>query len=416
MIVIGGGVIGLMTGWRLADAGLNVILLERGRCGQEASWAGAGLLDPGAPSNTSPIAELRRASLALYPDFAARLQSLTGIDVEYNRCGSLDLVMAESQRRLVMQAAERESEHAASSSTTTVPRWLSQPEIAAVEPAVTHRVLGAMLKPDVGQVRSTRLTAALFKTCGQAGVRIVEHADVNELVAADSPSTETTRVCGVRTSTGLYRARHVVLAAGAWTAGIGVAQSGAQAPQNPLQVGSRRGQPPPVRVATNPLAARVAGMLPVYPVRGQIVLYRLPSPPIQHVIEVGSRYLIARNDGHVLVGSTREHDAGFDKSTTATAIAGLRTFAQEILPCLSESEVVRSWAGLRPGTPDGRPYIGFMPGLDGLIAATGHYMSGIILAPVTAEIVTECILHGVSRRDLRPFAPGRNIDSAGQDD
>jgi glycine oxidase len=213
------------------------------------------------------------------------------------------------------------------------------------------------------------MLAALVTACERAGVRIIEQTAVKAYEVSGD------RVTGVVCPDTTHHAGHVVLCAGAWSSRI---------------------EP-----------AAVSALIPVHPVKGQIVLAKMPEPPFTHVINRRDNYLVPRDDGHVLIGATKEPEAGFDKRNTAKETAGLMTAAIEMVPRLGEACVIGMWAGLRPGTPDQRPYIGPVPGFDGLIAATGHYRIGFTLAPITADIVRDLIVSGQCAFDLTRCRPGR---------
>ena len=369
VVIIGGGVIGCTTAYRAAQAGLRVTVVERGACGSESSWAGAGILLPGSHARMDPLALIRRASVARYPAFAAELLERTGIDPQYLPCGGLDLITDSNQDA----AADREVAAADGRQTPAgepVVERLTPRQTGILEPAVTSEIRGALLRRDVAQVRNPRLMRALRVACLQAGVRVLTHTEVIDL------AVEGSRVVGVRTPEGRLPAGQVVLAAGAWSSRVD---------------------------------RRLEGQLTVYPVRGQIVLLEKLPRPFERVIEHGSHYLVCRADGRILVGATEEHTAGYDKRNTAAGVARLLGIAERFVPALREATLVRAWAGLRPGTPDRRPYIGPVPGLDGLWAATGHFRSGLILAPITAELVVQLLTCGKTEADIRPFAPGRAV-------
>ncbi len=369
VIIIGGGVIGCATAYRLAQAGLSVTVVERGACGRESSWAGAGILLPGSQARTDPRAAIRRASLARYARLVSELMERTGINSEYAVCGGLDLITDDDQDA----AADRETAAAAGKATGSgepVVERLTADQTHGLEPAVTPEIRGALLLRDVAQVRNPRLMSALLAACCQAGVRFVTQTEVVDL------STEGSRVTGVATTRGTLSAGHVVLAAGAWSSRID---------------------------------QRLGGLLEVYPVRGQIVLLEMLPQSFTRVIEHGSNYLVCRADGKILVGATEEHESGYDKRNTANGVAKLLRAAERFIPVLRQATVLQTWAGLRPCTPDRMPYIGPVPGLDGLLAATGHFRSGLILAPVTADLITQLIIKGKTELGIDPFLPGRTI-------
>ena len=184
------------------------------------------------------------------------------------------------------------------------------------------------------------------------------------------------RVLGVETGVGRFEAGTTVLCAGAWAS------------------------------ALDPLLTE---HMPIHPVRGQIVLLQMDARPFERIINIEERhfYMVPRDGGLVLVGSTEEHDAGFSKRNTAAALARLSSLALQYVPVLSQAAVVRTWAGLRPGTPDRRPFMGLVPGLKNLIAATGHFRTGLTTAPVVADIVLELLQTGSCRYNLAKAAPGR---------
>ena len=238
------------------------------------------------------------------------------------------------------------------------------------EPAITGDLMGAKYVPTTGQVRNPRLLAALKAACASGGVSIVEGCEVKQLIV------QSERVTGVRTADGTCSAQHVVLAAGCWS---------------------------------SLLDEQLAALMPVVPVRGQIALLEMPARPFEHVLERGRGYLVPRADGRIILGATQEPEAGYDCSITVAGVAGLLNLGLRLVPGLGAARLAQTWAGLRPGTPDGRPFIGPVPGFAGLIAATGHFRSGLTLAPVTARVVVELISHGTAPYDLARCLPGREI-------
>ncbi|MGE0480828.1 MAG: NAD(P)/FAD-dependent oxidoreductase [Phycisphaerae bacterium] len=394
VLVLGGGVIGCASALRLAQAGLSVTLIERGACGRESSWAGAGILDEGSLARRDPLALLRRASVARWPDFAAEVQERSGCDVGYVRCGALDLIHDDNQHA----AALRESGLA-----IEAPRIDDQPraemltaaQVAVREPLVTRELRGALLKRSMAQVRNPRLMRGLRIACARVGVRMVEHTPVGALwvepaTLADADAhafhgRPAVRVCGVETAGGRYAAPHTVLAAGAWSSQI---------------------------------AAELNAVMPVYPVRGQIALLELGAPAFRHILYSGRTYLVCRDDGRILTGSSEEHDSGFDRRNTTYAVESILRAAQRVVPALRDATLLQTWAGLRPGTPDRLPWLGPVPGLAGLFAATGHFRSGLTLAPITAALVTQWITGTATELDCGPFRPGRalrRVEGEGED-
>ncbi|MFH0982355.1 MAG: glycine oxidase ThiO [Planctomycetota bacterium] len=367
VIVIGGGAIGLCVAWRLGQRGIRVTLLERGACGQEASWAAAGILAPGNPNRRGPMSTLHLKSLDLYPAFVAELQEATSLDLEYTRCGRIELCATEQRYRMglseVRAAASRRMPDG-----QPVLEMFTLEQAKEREPGIGCEAFGALLCRVSARVRNTRLFKALRGACELAGVTLLEDCPVEGLVVAGE------QVRGVVAKAGHFAADRVVLAAGAWSSSL------------------------------HPRLEQVAR---VFPSKGQAVLLHMEQSPVVGIIKRQHCYLVARPDGDVYLGATDEPEAGFNKRPTTAAMSTLMAAALEMLPWLAEASVVEMWAGLRPRTEDNRPMIGPVPGLEGLIAAYGHYKTGLVFAPLTARIVCDLVLEGRSGYDLSRCLPGR---------
>ena len=357
VLVIGGGVIGLAAARQLAARGRRVVVVERGVCGGESSWAGAGILSPGHPNRRDTLWQLTERSLERYPLWCAELHRESGVDPEYDVRGELSLCFDEESVR-TEQATAHAADEAGRARGIAPGSWIEGEELRRLESAVSENALGARLCHRSATVRNPRLLRALTESCRRRGVKIREQTSVDGLMVDQG------RVRGARVGEDSLLADHVVLAAGAWS---------------------------------SQLHPSLAKLLPVHPVRGQIVLLRSERPLVRHVISCGRHYVVPRRDGHILLGSTEEPEAGFAKRNTADGIAEVIAKALTMARGLADLPVEATWSGLRPGTPDERPYIGPVPGFDGLIAATGHFRSGLTLAPVTADLV-EGIVEG--RSDL----------------
>jgi glycine oxidase len=371
VLVIGGGFIGLASALELARAKLRVTVLERGTLGSEASWAGAGLTKPCSWNRHDPMAQLLRQGIWLHRARNPQFAEETGIDVEYCVCGRLGLLTTDQQVRMArseIPGAERYAEQYGS----PLIEVIDIDEARRIEPAIGADAPAVVRCFATAQLRNPRMIQALRAACEQVGVRIVENAPVTALLREGS------RVIGVRTPNSEYSAGHTVLAAGAWSGRID---------------------------------QDVRSLAPVEPVRGQIALLHMDRILLHHVIERGPCYLIPRRDGHVLVGATTEPDAGFDKSTTKDGIDGLLADAFDIVPALKDASLVKTWAGLRPGTPDHRPVIGTHESCPGLIFATGHYKTGICLMWITARVVCDLIANGRTEVNLERCRPGRDFTS-----
>jgi glycine oxidase len=346
--IVGGGVIGLTTAYYLAKDGVRVAVVDKGELGQEASWAGAGIVSPGNPKRaTSPLGRLKAFSANLYPELSAELREQTGIDNGYRRCGSLELRCSadELEKRRVESVVQ---EGRGEGLTCDV---LDDKQLFALERRLNYDLPGAICFPDVAQVRNPRHVKALVAACANHNVAFYRSSHVHDF------ESEGGRVTALRCAEETIHAARVLLAAGAWSGGLG----------------------------------RTLGLeLPVRPIRGQIVLLNTGQPLLRHVLQAGSEYVVPRPDGRVLVGSTEE-DAGFRKVTTAAGVSGLLRFAQRLVPALASAEVERCWAGLRPGSLDGRPYLGPVPRWDNVFVATGHFRSGIMLSPATGRVMADVI-------------------------
>jgi glycine oxidase len=364
-LIIGGGVIGLSLAYELAGHGQRVVVLDRGEPGREASWAGAGILPPGnSETATDSYERLAGLSGELHPQWAAELRDATGIDTGYRRCGGIHIANETS-----ISSLEAEIRYWRHRRIEVEP--LASEMLADVEPALTTdqaQISAAYLLPGEAQLRNPWHLRALLAACAARGVTIRP----NEAIQGFDVHAQ--RMTAVRTASGSIAADAVCITSGAWTAEI-----------------------------LRPLGPE----LPIRPVRGQIVLFHPPRPLLRQIVNCGARYLVPRDDGRLLAGSTEE-DVGFDKRTTSEGVAGLIDFATQLVPALTEAKVERTWAGLRPGTPDGLPYLGRVPGFENLFIAAGHYRSGLSLSPATAVVMSRLIRGDSPGIDLSPFRLDRS--------
>lgn len=372
VVVIGGGVVGLALARRLAGDGAQVALLERNACGAEASWAGAGILSPCNPHRADPLFHLTERSLALFPGFCDALREETGIDPEYQPCGELQLVFTPDSLGIARSDA-RAAAGRVMPDGGPIYELHDGDAARALEPAVAGNILGALECRQSSHVRNPRLLRALRESCLRRGVRIRENQPATGI------ETDEERLTAVRSGEARYPCGRAVLCAGAWS---------------------------------SLLDSRLSLLMPVHPVRGQMVLMKADVPPIGRIIARGKTYLVPRRDGHILLGSTEEPEAEYVKRNTPAGVAYLLRRAMELVPALADAPVLATWAGLRPGSPDDKPYIGPIPGIDGLYAATGHFRAGLTLSPVTAEAVVALLAGRVYDIDLSAFAPGRAMKTA----
>ncbi|MBP5097835.1 glycine oxidase ThiO [Pseudomonas protegens] len=360
VLVVGGGVIGLLTAFNLASQGQQVRLLERSDLGRESSWAGGGIVSPLYPWRYNPaVTALAHWSQDFYPQLAQQLFSATGVDPQVHVTGLYWLDLEDEAQAL--EWAKREG------------RPLSAVDISAVHDAVP--VLGngyqqAIYMADVANVRNPRLVKSL-----KAALQALPNVQIDEQCTVSGFIREGQQVVGVDSSLGQVRADQVVLCAGAWS---------------------------------GELLGSLGLELPVEPVKGQMILYKCAADFLSCMVLAKGRYAIPRRDGHILVGSTLEHE-GFDKTPTVSALESLKASAVELIPALAEAEVVGHWAGLRPGSPEGIPYIGPVPGFAGLWLNCGHYRNGLVLAPASCQLFCDLLLGNPPIIDPAPYAPEGRI-------
>lgn len=357
-VVIGAGIIGLAVGRELSRRGASTLIIDAHAASSGATQASAGMLAPHIEAaGHEPLHRLTTRSLALYDRFIADVGQDAGTTIEYGRRGTLEVAFdaAEADR---LAAAAAALQHAG-----VTAQWLDGPGAASMEPAMAEP-LGGLFIAEHGYVRVGELAAALAAAARQHGATVLEHCGVDGLTLQGEDDL---RVSAAGAS---HRARRVVVAAGSW--------SGAPALQGP----------------------------PVKPVRGQLIQLGWTGPAVTRVIWSEHCYIVPWSDGSLLVGATVE-DAGFDQRNTVDGVRRLMNAACGVLPGASGATFAGARAGLRPGTPDGLPFIGASPRHPALIFATGHYRNGVLLAPLTAALVADLALDGRSDPDLALTAAER---------
>ena len=363
-LLVGGGVIGLSLAWELARKKLRVTVIDQAEPGREASWAGAGILPPAnRRAARDPYDHLLGLSYDLHARWADELRELTGIDTGYRRCGGIYLARTAGEAAALAGWASVADEQQIEVERMTAEALLDLEPGLACGPEL--RAIYHM--PGEVQLRNPRHLKALRAACESAGVQFQSHVTAHQVVR------EGERVVNIQTSAGPQHAGAFCFTAGAWTGG---------------------------------LLARMGVQCSVLPMRGQIMLFRCPEPPFSRVINEGSRYLVPRDDGRVLAGSTEE-EVGFDRHNTEEGLRELRGFATSIVPALAEAEVERTWAGFRPASFDGFPYLDHFPGTSNAFVAAGHFRSGIYLSPGTAVVMRQLMLGEPVEIDLGPFRFGR---------
>lgn len=358
-VVLGGGLIGSTIALRLAQRNLRVIVLDRSDPGSEASRAAAGILSPQAEAESpSPFYRLSEASRDRYPDFARELQELTGIDVELCLDGVVFVATSEAEQEALDRRVAWQSRAGLS-----VER-LTPNQARELEPVLGPDLTGAVLFPKDGHVENARLTVAVIRAAERAG------ADFRAWEPALSILHDKGKVHGVETAGGALQAPVVVNAAGAWAH----------------------------------LDRRLPFPIPVGPARGEMLSVRARELP-QRVVYSEGVYLVPRLDGRLLLGATMER-GGYDKSIKLRGLVTLWEKAVALVPSVTNARFDSAWAGLRPCTPDQWPLLG-LTAFDGLFLATGHCRNGILLAPLTADILAELITSGRTEWNLGAFSVSR---------
>ena len=371
VVVVGAGVVGLGLGWRLAQRGADVTLFDRATAGSGASSAAAGMLATCAEAEPGEEALVRlgRLSQSLWPDFAAELERASGMAVDLRREGTLVIALtADDQARISHRLAFQKS--------LGLPvEWMSAAEVRRREPHLAPGFAGALFSPEDHQVDNRKLIVALHRAAVGAGARVLEGRGVRQIIVDQD------RAVGVALDDGSrVGADVVVLAAGAWSRGI----------------------------AGLPAAMRP----PVRPVKGQslALLMADASPLVTHVVWGPNVYLVPRRDGRLIIGATVE-EKGFDATLTAGGVLALIEAAWRLVPAIEDLPLLETWVGHRPGSRDDAPILGRGP-LAGLVYATGHHRNGILLTPVTADLVTDVVLNGridpaIAAFALDRFSPAR---------
>jgi len=358
-LIVGGGLIGLLAAHSLCDAGITVAVVERGELGSEASWAGGGILSPLYPWRyPAPVLALARWSQAHYAALCDTLAEETGIDPQWTRSGLLVLDPGDWQEGATWAVRQGSEFH-----------MLTGRELLGCEPALSESLVidpgaRAAWLPDVAQVRNPRLLKALKSSLRSRGVALYENTEVRDLRVVRG------RVTGVTTATGKMGATRVIIAAGAWS---------------------------------GRLLENLGVSLSVSPVRGQMLLFHGRAGLLRRIVLHQDRYIIPRRDGRILAGSTLEQ-VGFDKATTADASLDLHRAALNLMPALANCPVEQQWAGLRPGTPTGVPYIGAHPTMEGLYVCAGHYRNGVVLGLASARLLADLVLDRSPIIDPNPYA------------
>jgi glycine oxidase len=345
VVIAGGGIVGVSLARELRKHGANVLIVERGEPGREASHAAAGMLAWSDPLLPESLTKLARASAGLYPEFVHEIEDESGMRVDLRAEGHIVYFEQPPGK----EAAEW--------------RRLTPDEIARLEPRLEYSGQAAYWTPE-GSVDPRALIAASVKAAKHRGVDIASGSAVTEV------EVENGRAVALKTAKTRYSAGAVVNCCGAWS-----------------------GQIPPLQ-------------FPTRPVKGQMLcLVAAQHPLLKHVVRAPDVYVVPRSDGRLLVGSTLE-DAGFDKRVDPDTIQRLHQAATTLVPELGEARMLETWAGLRPGTPDALPLLGATE-VENYFVAAGHYRDGILLSPVTSLVMSQVVRGAKPEFDLSPFSPAR---------
>lgn len=358
--IAGAGLIGGSIAFELARAGLRVGLFDSQEPGQEASWAGAGILSPAPESSAMiPLVPLGKASLARYPEFVQMVEEASGLNAGYRAKGTLQAIFSAEARE------ELSTVIALHHGIGLKAEPLSAKDARALEPALSEDLEAAVLRPDEASVDNRALTAAVLEAARRSGA---------ELFAGNGAKgiwRDAGRCAGLQLNTEKIESRWTVIAAGCFSSSI----------------------------------EGVAPYAPVRPAKGQMAALRAPGLQIERVLWSEKIYLVPRNDGRILAGATVEY-AGFDKTLTAGGMQSILAAAIELAPGLTQARVEETWAGLRPDSPDHLPILG-PTDVEGLLMATGHFRLGITLTPITAQLIRDWIVEQRVSVDWERFSPMR---------
>lgn len=365
-IVVGGGIIGLSIAWNLAKQGCRVTLLERDQVGRATSWAGAGILPPANLAKAAdPIDQLRGYSHQLFPAWAEELEQSTGIDSGLRHCGGWYLANSVGERAAMVGMTGYWDQLGIECESVPL-QELARREPALSQWADRNQSAAAWWVPDEYQLRTPHYLKALRQACLLSGVQIETECSVQDVRDRGT--------CGEVLVADQWRsADSIILCCGVWIS----------------QVGSS------LRLERS-----------VIPIRGQILLLKTPEPISTRVINMGQRYLVCRDDGHILVGSCEE-ETGLELGTTEVVMNGLQAFAESLVPSLKSAEQRGAWSGLRPLTFDGFPMIGRVPDCQHVFVAGGHFRSGLHLSPGTAAVITDLVLGRQPAIPVEAFRVGK---------
>jgi glycine oxidase len=363
-VIAGGGVIGANVALELAEAGLRVALYDAREPGREASWASAGIISP-APESPAmiPFVPMSLASAALYPEFVGRVEELSGVHVGYRQTGGLDVIVDGDAPEILSTVIALQ--HGVGLKATP----LSAEQARGMEPALTEQMQAAVLREDEASVDARAFTEATLKAAHRKGVEVFAGAGAEAVWKADG------KCRGLVLEKERVEAKWTIVAAGCFSARIDGA----------------------------------AAYAPVSPAKGQMAALRSDRVEMRRVLWLAHTYLVPRIDGRIIAGATVER-TGFDHDVTVGGLKKILTEATRLVPELEKARVEETWAGLRPDSPDHLPIIG-PTDVEGLLIATGHFRSGILLAPITARLIREWVTTQKVSVDWDRVSPMRFLEA-----
>ncbi|SDJ68981.1 glycine oxidase ThiO [Sediminibacillus albus] len=362
-IIVGGGVIGGAIAYNLAKRGKKVLLLEKDRLASQASSAAAGMLAAQAElSGCGQLFPLAKESRRMFPFLEEEIKKVSGVDIQLVNKGTLKPALTEAEEIACKQSIEKYQEAGEQAD------WLTAEQAKKLEPNLSCAVRGAMYIKKDGHVSAPHLTRGFLYAAAVLGADIFEYEEVLSLQQQGGEIT------GVNTSKSSYLSPNVIIAGGAWS---------------------------------DKLLKETEAPLNTYPVKGECFSLLIQKPLLSYTIFSDGCYLVPKSGGRIIVGATVKQNT-FDRTVTMKGIYSLMDKAKSLVPVIINAELEKAWAGIRPQTADALPYLGEHPALEGLFVATGHYRNGILLSPITGEVMADLVEKKTTGVDLTPFRLERN--------
>ena len=369
VLIIGGGIIGLSIAWRLIGIGKKVVVVDKRNLGKEASWAAAGMLSGRLdlkPSEKQLLPIFEKSHHA-WPKFAKELENKSGKRIGYRKEGTLKIACD------INEEQKLKNNYNFLKNNNIDVSWLSGNKIREKEPYVSNNVLSGFFSSEDHHVNNRYILDALITILKKNKNNCIfkENTEVEKII------TNKDQVIGVKTRNETIKTKEIIICSGAWT---------------------------------NKIKNIEIKEVPIRPVKGQMVCLKMPKniSLLKHILWRENVYLVPRDNSDLIIGATEE-EMGFDKSLTAGGIYNLLKIAREVLPAIENLSIVESWAGLRPATRDEAPIIGPSKKIKGLIYATGHHRNGILLAPLTSNVIKNYYLNGKIENDFNNLRPGRFV-------